>query len=506
MSIKHREPFKNKNKKSNNFIPINSIFLTEGKIQINSNVGTMNDDPLFSLNNFDFEKNPITNKIISCGCGSYGEVYLSKNISDNKFYAIKHIKKKQVFSMNQKIDIIYREISIHKTLIHPNIIRLYSFKEDPKSFFLIMEYAKNGNLFQKIRKNKRLSEKLSFHYFIQTVNAIYFLHSNEYAHRDIKPENILIDENNNVKLCDFGWCVDVSGGERGTFCGTYEYMAPEIVKEKPYDKSIDVWSLGILLYEMLHGYSPFRARDDQDNYKEIFKNIEKKKVEFDEKLDISEECKEVIGLLLEGDEKKRIKVGDIFKTKWVKKFEEKEIEKEKKKIMNRCENNDNNNNINNNNNNNNNNSNINNNNININDNINNNNKNNNNNNKNNSNEFSLFNYTMNKHNNNNNNNNNKNKIIKNKTYSTKNTNNILLNDDDKLFIDQETPTPYYQEKNKIEEERLTNSISILERASDLNRINIKNDKKISDNNLNKNKNHKEESFWEKLLRPFKCGD
>ena len=319
-----------------------------------------------------------------------------------------------------------------------------------------MEYAKNGNLFNKIRKSRRLSEKLAFHYFIQTVNAINFLHSNEYVHRDIKPENILIDENNNVKLCDFGWCVDVSGGQRGTFCGTYEYMAPEIVEDRPYDKSIDVWSLGILLYEILHGYSPFRA-DDQDNYKAIFKNIENKKFTFDNKLNISEDCKEVIKLLLEGDEKKRIKVGEIFKTKWVKNFEEIEIKK-------RNENN-------------------------------NNNKNNNNNNNdyNNNNEFSLFN------NNNNNNNINYNnlKIKKNNTYSNKN--NMFFNDD-KLFIDQETPTPYYQENNKIDEERLTNSINILERASYLNNNNIKNDKKISKNN------HKEESFWDKLLKPFKCGE
>jgi len=453
MSIKHRLEVKNNSSSNIKNTYINSIFIDEGKILLKPD---SNEENLFSLNNFEFEKNPRTNKIISCGYGSYGEVYLSKNKLNNKLYAIKHIKKKQVFSMNQKLEIIYREISIHKTLIHPNIIRLYSFKEDSNSFFLIMEYAKNGNLFNKIRKSRRLSEKQAFHYFIQTVNAINFLHSNEYVHRDIKPENILIDENNNVKLCDFGWCVDVSGGQRGTFCGTYEYMAPEIVEDRPYDKSIDVWSLGILLYEMLHGYSPFRA-DDQDNYKAIFKNIENKKFTFDNKLNISEDCKEVIKLLLEGDEKKRIKVGEIFKTKWVKNFEEIEIKKKNEN--------------------------------------NNNNKNNNNNNNdyNNNNEFSLFN------NNNNNNNINYNnlKIKKNNTYSNKN--NMFFNDD-KLFIDQETPTPYYQENNKIDEERLTNSINILERASYLNNNNIKNDKKISKNN------HKEESFWDKLLKPFKCGE
>ena len=127
-------------------------------------------------------------------------------------------------------------------LSHPNIIRLYSYNETQKDFSLLMEYLDNGTLFTYIRKNKQLSEDTAFNFFIQVANAIYFLHENNFVHRDIKPENILLDKDNNVKLCDFGWCVDMNGGERTTFCGTYEYMAPEIVMDELYAKSIDVWS------------------------------------------------------------------------------------------------------------------------------------------------------------------------------------------------------------------------------------------------------------------------
>ncbi len=88
-------------------------------------------------------------------------------------------------------------------------------------------------------------------------------------HRDIKPENLLIDSNNNIQLCDFGWCAENIHLKRKTFCGTYEYMAPEIVSDIAYDFRIDIWSLGVLLYEMLHGYAPFRGKE----YKEIAANI-----------------------------------------------------------------------------------------------------------------------------------------------------------------------------------------------------------------------------------------
>ena len=150
---------------------------------------------------------------------------------------------------------------------------------------------KAGTLFSVIKKNKGFPEKIAFKYFIQTCAAIAFLHRNKFIHRDLKPENILIDCNDNIKLCDFGWCVDLSGGERSTFCGTFEYMAPELIQDVPYGYGIDTWALGILLYELIHGYSPFRATK-MDNYNEIFKNIIKFKFNIDKP--ISKECEDLI--------------------------------------------------------------------------------------------------------------------------------------------------------------------------------------------------------------------
>ena len=199
-----------------------------------------------------------------------------------------------------------------------------------------MEYVNKGSLHtliqQTYQNSNSFTEKQAFKYFIQTVSAVYFLHENNLVHRDIKPENLLLDDKDQIKLCDFGWCVELTIGNRITFCGTYEYMAPEIIKEMPYNHSIDTWSLGVLLYELLHGYSPFKSKDsdsspsDQnENYSDIFKNIVKVKFSIDRK-DISEDCVDLIHKLLSLDNKTRIKIKDILTHQWVTNFEKQDIE------------------------------------------------------------------------------------------------------------------------------------------------------------------------------------
>ena len=305
-----------------------STFLKQGEIiepKISSFSSPSN---YFNLCNFEICKE--NNQLQVIGSGAFGNVYLAKSKKDNKLYAIKHVKKSSVIECGAEMEIMYREINIQMKLSHPNIIRLYSYNETQKDFSLLMEYLDNGTLFTYIRKNKQLSEDTAFNFFIQVANAIYFLHENNFVHRDIKPENILLDKDNNVKLCDFGWCVDMNGGERTTFCGTYEYMAPEIVMDKPYDKSIDVWALGVLLYEMTHGYSPFRAKESGgEEYEEIFRKILKKNPPIDKNLGLSNECCDLINKLLNKNRKERMKVNEVFKHPWVKKYEEK---KKKEKI------------------------------------------------------------------------------------------------------------------------------------------------------------------------------
>ena len=292
---------------------IESPFLVKGTL--NANILY---DETYSLKNFlpVYEQD---RKLKTIGSGSYGQVYLGLNQIDKKYYAIKHMEKKNIFRLLHSLIGIQKEIEIQSKIDHPNIVKLLYVKETDISYDLIMEYATGGNLFHYIRKSRGLDENKSFTLFIQVVNAVYFLHENDLIHRDIKPENILIFENDIVKLCDFGWCVKLDGQQRETFCGTTEYMSPELVKNQGYGKEIDVWSLGILLYEMIHGYSPFRPNKPHFNEKDVMENIINHNINFAKK--VSDECKKLIYGLLDPNINKRYKVEDIFNSEFVKRYE-----------------------------------------------------------------------------------------------------------------------------------------------------------------------------------------
>ncbi len=127
--------------------------------------------------------------------------------------------------------------------------------------YIFLEYASNGDLFEYLRKNKP-EKKILLNFFYQTLLSINYLHERNIMHRDLKPENILIDSDFNIKICDFGWSVRVKENEeRTTLCGTYEYMAPEVYQGYSQTKKTDIWALGILLFELFHGYPPLKIQD-----------------------------------------------------------------------------------------------------------------------------------------------------------------------------------------------------------------------------------------------------
>ncbi len=269
--------------------------------------------PEYDISNFKKEYEGIIP--IELGIGSYGRVYLVTNKFNNKKYALKVINKNKLMQIYSDCRLVQNEVEIHSKLNHPNIIRLYNMKETENEIQILLEYAEKGSLFDLIQKTNGLDELKAFEYFIQIVNAVYFLHQNNIIHRDIKPENILIDENNALKLCDFGWAKELNVNKRATFCGTMEYMAPEIVGSEMYDFSVDIWSLGILLYELIMGHSPFRSKSKKD--RNIMIKIKKHDLAFDKDKNISKECIDLINRLLDMNPEQRLKIKDIFEHPFV---------------------------------------------------------------------------------------------------------------------------------------------------------------------------------------------
>ena len=276
-------------------------------------------DQFFSLDNYIliYEKEGIPKLV---GKGSFGQVYLAENKLNKRLYAIKHMEKEDLIRFFKDLDQIYREIDIQSRSKHPNIIQLYYMKETKETFDLVLEYAKYGTLFDLVVKQKGLPENLSFRFFIQIVNAVRFLHENNIIHRDIKPENILLFDNYVVKLFDFGWSIKCDSKlPGGSFSGTPEYMSPEIINNEDYGKEIDLWMLGILLYELVHGFSPFRPKKQEFEEKELIENIQNHDILF--YMPCSDEYKELVFWLLEPDVNKRCTIEDIYNSKFVKKFE-----------------------------------------------------------------------------------------------------------------------------------------------------------------------------------------
>ena len=281
--------------------------------------------PLYDLINFSLIYKS-DGKPKTLGKGSFGQVFLAKNDIDNKIYAIKHMEKQILFNYFNSLEPIYSEINIQSRINHPNIIKLLFVKETKTGFDLVMEYAPGGTLFNFIIKNKGLSEDFSYNFFIQIVYAIKFLHENKIIHRDIKPENILLFEENTVKLCDFGWAIQTDKKlPPDSFFGTVEYMSPEIINHKSYDKKMDLWTLGILLYELIHSFSPFRPKKKEFSEDEVIENIRKHDIEF--YTTVSKECKKLIVGLLEYDENKRYTIDDILNSDFVKIHEKIELKK-----------------------------------------------------------------------------------------------------------------------------------------------------------------------------------
>ena len=252
-------------------------------------------------------------KIITVlGKGTFGKVYLTELIDDKSLYAIKAIRK-DVLIETEQVESTKQERDILLECDHPFLCGMdYVFQNDLRLYF-VMPFIRGGELYKHFLKCKRFPESQVKFYAIQIVLALGYLHSKDICHRDMKLENILIDETGYLKLIDFGLAKILKDSELSqSFCGTPEYLAPEMVAQKGHDKTVDWWAVGILIYEMLIGVTPFYNRSRNlmlvkiQQSKIVFPDKSKYKIEY------SEEVQDVICKLLNKKKSKRLGAIDDY--------------------------------------------------------------------------------------------------------------------------------------------------------------------------------------------------
>ncbi|KAM9193054.1 cGMP-dependent protein kinase 2 isoform 1-T1 [Mergus octosetaceus] len=224
-----------------------------------------------------FSSSPFQNLevVTTLGVGGFGRVELVKVKNENIAFAMKCIKKKHVVDTKQQ-EHIYSEKRILEQICSPFIVKLYRTFKDSKYVYMLLEACLGGELWSLLRDRGSFDEPTTKFCVGCVTEALDYLHHIGIVYRDLKPENLILDAEGYIKLVDFGFAKKIGSGQKTwTFCGTPEYVAPEVILSKGHDFSVDFWSLGILVYELLTGSPPFSGADQMVTYNLILKGIEK---------------------------------------------------------------------------------------------------------------------------------------------------------------------------------------------------------------------------------------
>jgi len=250
------------------------------------------------------------------GQGGFSVVREATCKEDGEKYAVKIVEKGLI---SDEIKLLRREIEIMKQVEHENILKLEAIYEDDQKVYIVMELVDGSELFDRIVNKGYYSEKSTVHVVKQILHAVKYLHEKGIAHRDLKPENLLCSGSGSheiVKIADFGLSKLFSVGEDlTTSCGTPGYVAPEVLMSESYDKSVDMWGIGIITYILLAGYPPFYG----DNDTQLFEKIMNAEYDFDDECwdDVSDLAKDFIRRLLVKNPEERFTAEQALQHDWI---------------------------------------------------------------------------------------------------------------------------------------------------------------------------------------------
>lgn len=263
--------------------------------------------------NPDLNATQIGNYVIqkTVGEGNFAKVKLAKHKLTGAEVAIKVIDKTTLDE--KKLSKLYREIRIMKLLHHPNIVKLYEVIETKNTVFLVMEYASGGELYDYLVVHGKMKEKEARAKFRQILSAVSYCHKKRVIHRDLKAENLLLDENLNIKIADFGFSNTFDPENKlDTFCGSPPYAAPELFQGRRYTgPEVDIWSLGVILYVLTTGCLPFDGKNLQEMRESVCRG--KYRIPFY----LSDTCEKLLRKFLVRDPEKRSGLDMLIDDIWI---------------------------------------------------------------------------------------------------------------------------------------------------------------------------------------------
>jgi len=255
------------------------------------------------------------------GTGSFAVVKRGIRRHDSRAFAVKIIKKSKLNA--DELAVVHDEVEIMHKIEHDNCVKLEEMYETSKKIYLIIELLTGGELFDRIVAKGSYSEKEASEVIASIASAIQYLHSIGIVHRDLKPENLIYlssDQDSPIKITDFGLAKfrvmkDESNDAMTTACGTPGYVAPEVLKNEPYDKAVDLWSLGVILYILLCGFPPFFS----DSTAALYKQIKKGAYDFPSPYwdEISDLAKDLVRHLLTVDPQERYTTAQVLSHPWI---------------------------------------------------------------------------------------------------------------------------------------------------------------------------------------------